>query len=264
MRWSAALLGLLLLACDAASVPTITLDASVVDSETPDDAAPREDGEDGSEARHFGPGCTENALTEAIRNARDLADVITSDGPLACGQIYRSSAPSALSERQCADIARLGVHTVIDLRVDSERENVPNAACLAAQVQTLHAPLPVPYSVSASDYLTDLDSDESMHAIFAALGDPSSYPVLFHCTYGRDRSGVVAALILSALGASRDAIMRDYQRTEAAGLTITPDSLRAVLDELDQRGGGAAHLAAIGVTQAELATLRAQLLEDAR
>lgn len=66
--------------------------------------------------------------------------------------------------------------------------------------------------------------------------------VLFHCTYGRDRSGVVAALLLRALGVSRADVMADYSRTAANGLGGTPPSLEAVLDELDRTGGARGRL----------------------
>ena len=198
-------------------------------------------------------GCLDapRVFANVVENARDLGG---SPG-VRCGQLFRGAVPSA--QPVCASFANAGVKTVIDLRVPSERQGDPDAACLSTQASMVLAPMPIPYNVSPSDYLADLDSP-AVRTVFAQLGDASAYPLFFHCTYGRDRSGVVAALILSSLGVSREDILRDYQRTTEDGLRTTPASLEAVLDEVDRRGGIEAHLTAIGVTPAELATLRAQ------
>ncbi len=210
------------------------------------------------------PDCASTSvLVGAIANARDLGGISGANGPIQCGQLYRSSAPANLSSEACASVATLGIATVVDLRVAEEREVRPDAACLASQAQIVLAPLPVPYAVSPADYLADFASDESIMVIFDKLADPAAYPLLFHCTYGRDRTGVVAALILLALGASREDIMEDYQRTVESGLSTTPGSLSAVLDEVESRGGVEAHLTALGVSPAALATLRARMWRGA-
>jgi protein-tyrosine phosphatase len=95
--------------------------------------------------------------------------------------------------------------------------------------------MPIPYNVSPADYVADLNASASIAAAFTVLGDPAAYPVYIHCTYGRDRTGVLAAVILSALGAKRADILQEYlisQRTVGA----TPASLTAVLDEIELRG----------------------------
>lgn len=191
-----------------------------------------------------------------VLNARDLGGTATSMGQVACGAILRGAAPS--SSAACAPFVALGVKTVIDLREPSERQNVPDAACLPGPL--VLAPMPIPYNVSPADYLADLDATASVRTVFTQLGDEGAYPLFFHCTYGRDRSGVIAALVLLVLGASREDILAEYQLTRAAGLSTSPASLEAVLDEVARRGGIEAHLRAIGVTDAELATLRAHAL----
>jgi protein-tyrosine phosphatase len=51
--------------------------------------------------------------------------------------------------------------------------------------------------------------------IFALLADETTYPAVFHCTTGKDRTGLVAALVLGALGVSDDDIVRDYAMSGA-------------------------------------------------
>lgn len=210
-----------------------------------------------------GGSCTLGApvLAPELVNGRDLGGITTAqNGSLQCGQVYRSAAPSRLQESGCAGFKALGIKSVIDLRISSERANVPNSTCVEPQARTLLAPMPIPFNVSASDYLADLHADESVRTLFSTLGDDANYPVLFHCTYGRDRSGVAAALILLTLGVGRDEILADYQRTRNAGISTTPDSLSAALDEVERLGGVEAHLTSIGVTAESIAVLRRRLL----
>lgn len=203
-------------------------------------------------------GCVEGqaVLPGILVNARDLGGLPTSSGPLACGHVFRAAAPGALTGEGCARFAELGIETVIDLRTPAERQSVPTADCVAPASRTVFAPMPIPYSVSPADYLADLHSDAAVRAVFDALADRSRYPVLIHCTYGRDRSGVAVALVLLARGATREVILRDYQRTAENGLSAFPASLEAVLDEVERAGGIDAFLAPLGITAESLAALR--------
>ncbi len=184
-------------------------------------------------------------LVNQVRNARDLGGLTASSGVTQCGVIFRSAAPTSLDAAGCAELTTLGISTIIDLREPSEWMALPDGVCPGITV--VHAPLPIPYSVSAADYLADLHSDASMKLVFETMAAAPG-GVLFHCTYGRDRSGVVAALLLRALGVSRADVMADYSRTTANGLGGTPPSLEAVLDELDRTGGARGHLGRIGVS----------------
>jgi hypothetical protein len=191
----------------------------------------------------------------AVPNARDLVGTPIANGQsVACGALYRGAPLAGLSDEGCRVFGRLGIKTIIDLREDSERAARPEAACVTSSANVVSAPMPIPYSVSPADYVADLNASASIAAAFTVLGDPAAYPVYIHCTYGRDRTGVLAAVILSALGATRADILQEYlisQRTVGA----TPASLTAVLDEIELRGGIDAVLAAAGVTPSQLATL---------
>jgi hypothetical protein len=202
-------------------------------------------------------------LVDEVLNARDLGGTVLGDGrTVACSQLYRGAVIANLTAEGCAEFAGLGVRTIVDLRTESERTSVPEAACAFSQARTVLAPMPIPYNVSAADYIADLDTTSSVLAAFAALGDPAAYPVYFHCTYGRDRSGVLAAVILLALGATSDAVMGEYELSIAGGVGAFPDSLQAVLDEIERRGGVETYLASAGVAGNELAALRARLIVE--
>lgn len=200
-------------------------------------------------------------LVDEVANARDLGGTPLADGGVvACGQLFRAAAPVNLTAAGCAEFSDLGIRTVIDLRVESEVTSAPHSTCVGELADIIHAPMPVPHDVSPEDYIADLDAVDSVLLAFAALGDESAYPVYFHCTYGRDRSGVLSALMLLALGAQRADIMTEYELTTVAGLSTFPESLEAVLDEIDRRGGVEMVLRAAGVTQNEIEVLRAQTI----
>jgi protein-tyrosine phosphatase len=200
-------------------------------------------------------GCTAGrfVLSSELSNARDVGGTpLSPDGSVACGAVYRGP-PLALSAQGCTDAARLGLRTVIDLRTESERLSNPDATCLSAEL--VFAPLPIPYGLGPTDYLNDLHETASMAAVFHAFGDPAAYPIYFHCTFGRDRTGIVGALLLLTLGASRSAVMQEYLLSQP-NVGAYPDSLNAVLDEVEQRGGAEAVLKSLGITDQELAVMR--------
>ena len=215
-------------------------------------------GVDGSD-----PACAPGAwvLVGQVPNARNLGGISLDNGAhLACDALYRGAAPVGLLDQGCADFDGLGIRTVIDLRTDYERLASPDSDCVVRQVSMVLAPMPTPYSVSPADYLADLNTTASVAIAFNALGHESAYPVYFHCVYGRDRSGVLAAVILLALGASRDDVMTDYQLSVDGGVGAYPASLDAVLDYIDQLGGIEAYLATAGVPKADPAGLRARAI----
>jgi hypothetical protein len=193
-------------------------------------------------------------------NARDLGGLaLRHGGTTLCGTLFRGAKLDGLSEAGCAAFHDLGVRTVLDLRTDAERLSAPDAACVQADADVLPAPLPIPYSLSADDYLADLHALDTMTIVFDALTDPAAYPVYFHCLYGRDRTGVVAAVVLLALGVERADVLAEYELTADAGLTVVPASLEAVLDELAPPGALEAYLQGVGVTPQRLALLRSML-----
>lgn len=200
-------------------------------------------------------------LATHVENARDLGGVALQEGAkVAPGLLFRGPPLAQLSEEGCAAVSALGLRSVIDLRVSSEVSLLQDDPCVLSEAQLVAAPLPVPYNVSAADYIAVLDSDESMLRVFETLGEEARYPVYFHCTWGRDRTGILAAVVLLALGASPEAVMADYLVSDET-VGAYPASLQATLDEIAARGGIDAYLAALGVPSQQLATLRAHAID---
>jgi protein-tyrosine phosphatase len=174
---------------------------------------------------------------------------------VACGRISRGSALSSLSPEGCNQFAATGIKTVIDIRSVEEQASLPTD-CVVRQSKLISAPLPTPYNVSPADYLAILYTGSSMRLIFAVLADANAYPVYYTCLYGRDRTGVLTAVILSALGASRQTIQAEYALTREAGFGSYPESLNAVLDEIDRIGGIAAYFRAVGIPDEQVQAMR--------
>jgi|GEM_PF-6151110 len=195
-------------------------------------------------------------LAGRVENARDLGGTPLADGgAVACGAIYRGPPLAYFNKPACDEYASLGIHTVIDLRIETERSAKPDSDCVAATSNVMFAPLPVPYNVSPTDYIADLNAP-TMATALKLLGDEATYPAYVHCTWGRDRTGVFSAVVLLALGASRQAILQEYLLSQAT-VGAYPDSLVAVLDEIDRQGGIEAYLTGQGISAEQLATLRA-------
>ena len=218
-------------------------------------------GEAGSGGAPGVAGETKWILASELTNARDLGGVPLAGGKTsAYDQLYRGP-PLVLTEAGCAEVAALGLKTVIDLRPDADIQMAPDAACAVNGVRVVVAPLPTPTTVTPAEYLAFLDATDAMAAAFAVLADESAYPVYVHCTWGRDRTGVVAALTLLALGAPRADVEREYLLSEPS-VGVYPESFAAALDAITARGGAEAYLTSIGISAEQLAALRAQLTAE--
>ena len=215
------------------------------------DAAPSGDG---------GRACGQSPwiLVGQVPNVRQLGGIpLVGGGSVVCDRLYRGSSLSSLTEDSCSAFAATGITTIVDLRSESEQISPP-AACVTDHASLVSAPMPTPYDVSPSDYLADLYTAPAMQKVFAILADRAAYPVYYHCLYGKDRTGVLTAVILSVLGATRQTIQDEYALSREAGFATYPESLDAVLDELD-RTGLDAYFRTVGVPAPQVQAMRALL-----
>lgn len=197
-------------------------------------------------------------LTPDLENARDVGGTpLEAGGSVACGSIFRGP-PLTLTTTGCEQARTLGLRTVIDLRIETERSSRPDADCTGASI--VPAPLPIPYGLSAGDYLADLHAKDSMALAFHTFGNPESYPIYFHCTWGRDRTGVVAAVLLLTLGVSREDVMAEYMLSQPK-VGAYPSALDAVLNEIAAQGGPDVFLRSIGISDEEIAVIRSHAAE---
>ncbi len=171
-------------------------------------------------------------------NFRDLGGYPAADGSTTRrGVAYRSDGLAQLTDDDLDVLASLGVAVVCDLRGPHEEEEAPTRAHeipgaelrrLAVgdgaeqRVQIIHRIKAGELSSIGVDdmvafYLLVLDEHAPQFgAVLAHLADPADHAVVFHCTAGKDRTGLVAALLLDVLGVPDEVIVADYVLTNEA------------------------------------------------
>ena len=168
-----------------------------------------------------------------MHNFRDVGGYPTTGpvvGSVRTGVLYRADGLNRLTEADVETVRTLGLKTVIDLRTPNEvdeRGRFPleqhpvawhhlSIIDVTWQGDTLHE------QVAASDFLMTryLEMGESgaeaIARLFEVLASPDALPAVFHCAAGKDRTGVVAALVLGALGVPEEHIVADYALTRDA------------------------------------------------
>jgi protein-tyrosine phosphatase len=237
---------------------------------------------------------------EACFNFRDLGGYGTADGrTVAWGRLYRSDMFHRMTEADRTRLRELGLRTVIDLRSTNEVERWGRFD--HHEVDYHHHPLfeegatalppisgpdhPEPVNPAAMYLLFADEGAASLARAFTVLAE-GDHPAVFHCAAGKDRTGVLAALLLVALGVPEDDVVDDYQLTELAAVrqaewlarhepeTVAemermpawirasrPYVMRAFLAGLgDAHGSPGGYLSDIGVEPAVITTLRNRLL----
>jgi protein-tyrosine phosphatase len=164
---------------------------------------------------------------ERLYNFRDAGGYRTGDGrSVRCGQLYRSDSLAKLSARDWEHFRGLGVRTVIDLRHRREvdmRGRIPDSAGIRyynisiehrPYDQAVLSPLIEPAQFLADRY-AELAEDgiAEIRQALELLAADGSAPVVIHCAAGKDRTGVLTALVLGLLGVADDDIVADYART---------------------------------------------------
>jgi protein-tyrosine phosphatase len=234
---------------------------------------------------------------EGAHNLRDLGGYPTRDGRItASGRFLRSDGTGTLSEGDVAKLLSMGLKLVVDLRSPSEAEALPSRLRGLDGLRYLHLPLidhvqsgdlagNFPDSM-AKLYVSLMDEGKArMREIFEALAEADGLR-LFNCTAGKDRTGVVAMLLLELAGVGKEAIIADYATSAAnmAGLferqaaalrargvkvpaylfESNPGDMEQAVEHLFAVYGSAAeYLATCGVAQPAIDRLLRLLVEDA-
>ncbi|KJY23975.1 MULTISPECIES: tyrosine-protein phosphatase [Streptomyces] len=173
-----------------------------------------------------------------LHNFRDLGGYRSADGrTTAWGVLYRADSLGKLDPAD-ADWDRflgLGIRTVIDLRYPWEIEakgRIPEVERFTyANLSIEHRPYDQATIDPALDpwrYLADRfaevaeDGVEEIRGAIELIADGPG-PAVFHCTSGKDRTGLIAALVLTLLGVDEEQILADFALTELATARLTAD-----------------------------------------
>jgi protein-tyrosine phosphatase len=236
---------------------------------------------------------------DTVFNFRDLGGYRTVDGhSLRWGTLYRADGLYRISPEDLDRLGSLGLATVLDLRTERERRERGRFPIEAHPVEYHHLPLlgrtwdevglvaDGTGAFFAARYLEMLEEGASSIATaIELLARPEVYPVVMHCSAGKDRTGVLTAVVLALVGVDDDTIALDYclsgpavvamvrwlreHRPELITGSFEPEAeteapretMRLLLDGVRERYGsmvGYAHQ--IGVEHSTLDALRGRLL----
>jgi protein tyrosine/serine phosphatase len=240
-------------------------------------------------------------LTGAF-NFRDLGGYPAGGGQVTKrARLFRSDGLHQLTDADMDILRSIGLSTIIDLRTPGEVEHTGRgllgheaigyhhlAVVQWSGGEAVGAPAPAGDDL-AERYLWYLDTGRA--ALVTALGlvaESTNHPLVFHCTAGKDRTGVLAALVLDILGVEREAIVADYvitadrlelivdrirndpaysagmSKVPASRFTVEAATMERFLDGLYANFGGAgAWAVGAGVSPDDLDRMRTDLLEPA-
>ncbi|MGN6796266.1 MAG: tyrosine-protein phosphatase [Streptosporangiaceae bacterium] len=230
-------------------------------------------------------------------NFRDTGGYpVTGGGSTRWRRLLRSDGLHRLDREGLRMLGALGLRTVLDLRTHAEAQIAPSpldelarAGALTMQVSLIGADLDaLPAELTEIyDFIID-QRGSAIGAAIRSLARPGALPALVHCTAGKDRTGIVVAFALAAVGVPDEYLAADYalsgtyldpQHTPAIGrvqestglgerltaaLLASPPELitRAIGRARRQAGSVADYLARYGVTCAELTALRSALVTE--
>lgn len=239
---------------------------------------------------------------DAVHNFRDLGGYPTADGHTTrWGRLFRADGLYRLTAADLDVVRALGLRTVIDLRTSEELEERGTFPVDAHPVRFHHVSV-ITSTWDATDaegehdaadfleraYLSILEEGEARLAeAMVNLAEPAALPAVFHCAAGKDRTGLLAMLVLGSLGVLDDYIVADYALTEAgmqrmrewaqreqpelfaridAGPVIfsaaVPEAMRRMIAHVRERHGGIPEfVAALGVPDDAVDRLRHELLD---
>ncbi|NUT29243.1 MAG: tyrosine-protein phosphatase [Streptomyces sp.] len=178
---------------------------------------------------------------DALHNFRDLGGHTTTDGHrVRPGRLYRTDSLSKLTQGtpDWSRFLSLGVHTVIDLRYPWEIESrgrVPDHPSFTYHNLSIeHRPYnqaALTPDVDPARYLAERymevaqDGTKEIRSALELVAEAaeSDTPLVFHCASGKDRTGLLAALILGLLGVPEPTIIKDFTLTELAAPALLAD-----------------------------------------
>src|SRR4030095_5856971 len=193
---------------------------------------------------------------ESVPNFRDLGGYRTHDGrTVAWRRLFRSAALHKMSERDMARLKEdIGPRAVIDLRRPRDPEKNPEPLRLE-EIGVRYYPLP--FRPDGLSYLKDEakahPNATDMGAIYLyriseqpfgkrlvdaleIIAERDNHPLVFHCTAGKDRTGVLAAMVLAAMSIADEDVVDDYTLSAAfmrdirARMTRHPEAAPGVQD----------------------------------
>ncbi len=205
---------------------------------------------------------------DGIYNVRDIGGYKTTDRRVVKqGLLFRGAEldgavekDSSITEQGVNEmVLKLGIKTELDLR--STEETVLAKRMLGSNVAYKNIPAGMYSNVFAGN------DAAAMRKIFAELANPQNYPVYMHCAYGCDRTGTACYILGAFLGVFEDDLIKDYELSGLTNSKLTRSNIEEVKAALQGYSGSSLkakaedYLLSIGVTSAELASIRSIFLK---
>lgn len=261
----------------------------------------------------------ERLKLKKLNNARDLGGIPTSDGrKIVSGKLFRSGRLTKLQEATCNELLQMGVKKIVDLRTPTECNDNPDTVIEEIEyvaLPILHIPkggitedktmgrwlykestrikeefgTAKNYMICSYREMVFEPQQQKSLAEFLRLIIDGDGGILFHCTSGKDRTGICAMLIEALLGVSEEWILKDYLASAAfcrrkffwnkvaivlgpipvrfkqilMGLMyLQPEFLETIILEMTAQYGGVVEYCkqVLGVTDADIQILKAKYL----
>lgn len=165
-------------------------------------------------------------------NVRDVGGYLTQNGGIIkWKKLYRSGKISNIQASENDQMAGMKLKTICDFRTLAEQEAAPDHWYNLENIKAYPFPIgegrldrlgwmkQAAMGTGKSSYLYEanqryvLEHAQRFRAFFEVLLDEDNYPLLYHCTAGKDRTGFATMLLFSALGVDHDTIIEDYLLT---------------------------------------------------
>lgn len=227
-------------------------------------------------------------LLSNLYNVRHLGGMETSlDSVTKAHKYIRGSAKGSLSEDEKAHFYKIGTRVVVDLRYTNEIEKSPSPLRDYEDMKYFHVDMMGEFWQMREQGYTDLsdlyidlldDSQDKILEVFKIFIAHKDEGIYFHCTAGKDRTGIIAMLMLSLVGVARETIVSNYaesyehnkfrpgykyMKEEWRRFTWSkPEYIERAIDHLNSKyGGSAAYLSMIGLSDTEIEILKQSIIE---
>ncbi len=229
---------------------------------------------------------------ENIVNCRDLGGYPGSFGATKFKRFLRCGIPLTPTQDDIVELLKYGVGTVIDLRGDWESEETPSVFRFLDSVDYHHVCL---FEINAAidaefdgtlekSYEISIDNYKENYAkVLNIIADAKEGCVLYHCFFGKDRTGMLTALLLHIAGVSPEDIIADYQvsytylvsfiqreknksgsamwETDESNFLSEPNNMASLLNYINQKYGSVdGYLKEIGITEETKEKIRKRFL----
>lgn len=230
----------------------------------------------------------------SVHNMRDLGGYACDGGVTRYGIVLRSDQLIGLTEDEKQMLIQRGLTDVIDLRSEGEQRQYPNDFLKAPGIRIHTIELdhnddefqfsPFDVSCMGEMYLLMADANAEHYARMLGVIAEAKGMTIVHCMAGKDRTGIVCALLLLLLGVDECDVVADYQISEThlnrhimgsfmsdnpnlpRHLTSSePGNMWMLIKHFDEKYGGAErYLKMNGMTDAQIEKLRARMVEGDR